>query len=152
VTVAVMSARGGFVFGFTETIGDLMARPRVVGEPSRDSLVSCIGPRLGWLWGPAGVGVIGGADAGYGQFFEPAPDASSDRPSRDAWLFRLSAALRISLGEPVGATGAILPAQHRSPSPLRSWTVDLGYSRWLTHREDLGGGFMMMFGGMIASF
>jgi hypothetical protein len=61
-------------------------------------------------------------------------------------VLRVSAAVRLSIGDPVGMAGAVLPGEHAGPSPFRSWTVDIGYAHWFSTGDRLGGGVIFMVG------
>jgi hypothetical protein len=139
-----LEASGRFVFGLSLLNGALSPASRGTTE-RRIGSVFGIGPRLGWIT-RAGIGVVASAEAGFGYRVELGTSAGEGNDDSRFWHVRTAAALRISVGETVGVVGAILPAEHRSPSILRGFNIDLGYAYWFTKDDSLGGGAMLMIG------
>ena len=146
-----LRAFGGWVLGASIVNGALVPRPLSETE-RRIGHIFAVGPRLGWLWRPSGAGLVASVVGGWGYRSALASvDSTASSQTDDFLVLSASAAVRFSVGEPVGLSGNIFPAEHRSPSPFRTFTVDVGYVHWFTRDQSLGGGIMMMFGGVLFS-
>jgi hypothetical protein len=143
IGMQLVFTRGPLIFGMTIVDhGDLVMEKQPGSYDAGGlGLFAGIQPRE---W----AGVVAGADGLWGM------GGKVDGVARgDLWLLRTYAAARFQLGHRIGVGGGMVPVVHGRASPLRAFTLDVGYSYTFVHgAHPDGGGLLVLVGAPLASF